>query len=128
MNTDTYLNEVLTSEDTKVYFPCSLYFKSKLVLKNRFGSKVITKEVINCYDKDRYSHYRMYGEFGISAIKVVVSVSNKVVIAPIELFYDSAEAKTRLGISINDLYYEILSIEGEDPMYFAPHLRMLGIE
>jgi hypothetical protein len=87
--------------------------------------------VINCFDKNAYSYYRCYGEnneFGISALKVVMSVSNKVVISSIELFYDSVEAKTKLGIKINDLYYEIVSIEGQDPMFFAPHIKMLGIE
>ena len=128
ITTDCYLNDYLTDEDRKVYFPCSLPMRTQVELKHRFGKKVIHKEVLNLYPTDMYNGCRVYGEFGMSELKVLLSVNNKVVVSEIELYWDSVENKTKLGMRVNQVYYGIVSIDGKDPMYFAPHLELLGIE
>jgi len=128
ITTDYYLNDYLTDEDRKVYFPCSLPMRTNMELENRFGMKYIHKEVLNLHPTDMYRSCRVYGDVGISDLKVLLSVNNKVVVSEIELYWDSVELKTKLGMRVNQVYYGIVSIDGKDPMYFAPHLELLGIE
>ena len=124
--TDTYINTSLTDEQTKVYYPCCLPFRTEMVLKNRFGKHVVTKEFINCVADNAFS-YRRYGEIGLCGIKLASSVNNKVVLSNMEVYKDSATGQHKLTLMLNNLYYEVVSIDGKDPMFYAPHLKLLGL-
>jgi len=124
MNADEYIIDELSNDTIKVYYPTCLPFRTTMVMKSSYGKRVITKEVLNVIS-DTPSGYVVHkdGATGIADMRVVISVSGKPRVATIGARRHYLTGENGLTCWFGDNSYDILSIDGQDAMVFAPHIK-----
>jgi len=107
-----------SSDGRFIMHPLSLPYRCTLSLRNRFGTKEVDKEVVNVLGENGSLCYTHLGKsLGISDMKVIASVNNRVTICRIFL------SGNKPCMSINDMYYEILKVDGQDVDFYMPHMK-----
>ena len=111
------------------YYPMVLPYKFKAVLRYSFGSKTITKNILNCIPQNQNSGMRYVDKEGnevvLTELKVVLSIGNEPCICEIGVHRWSGSFKPQ--IIIKGEFWDIVTINDQDPMFFAPHIEGLGL-
>jgi hypothetical protein len=109
------------------YAPISLHTRFTMRLKSTFGTRELVKEFMNVMEKDycsgREATTSDNTQVTIASLQVLTVVSGKITICPLELDWTC----TKFCVTIKGKRYDIISVDDNNPFFYAPHLVEMGI-
>lgn len=130
---DTYENfKVETnSKNENVYCTLSLPYRVKIEYVNRFSDnpKTTIKTFLNCLNGKPSSWSVLHGDIKVAPTNIITTKGNEPYITELRLTRHWDSKKYGFEFTIGNRYYNVISINGDNPFKYASHLvGMLDIE